>query len=96
MIVSNCFLFFCSLVRPALPPRGPPVALFPSPHFHPGEGEGRILRQFWQVKVPKALGPFPLAPVAPGLGVNSSSSSARACAKRTGGCGDQPRSCWWQ
>lgn len=52
MIVSNCFLFFRSLFRPALPPWGPPVALFPSPHFHPGEGEGRILRQFWQVKIP--------------------------------------------
>lgn len=78
MIVSNCFLFSRSLFRPALPSWGPPVALFPSPHFHPGEGEGRILRQFWQVKVPRTLGPFPLVPVAARLGVNSSSSSARA------------------
>lgn len=60
MIVSNCFLFFCSLVRPALPPWGLLVALFPSPHFHSGEGEGRILRQ---VKVSKALGPFLLCSV---------------------------------
>lgn len=82
MIVSNCFLFFCSLVRPALPPWGLLVALFPSPHFHSGEGEGRI---FEAGEGFQGFGTIPAV-----LGVNSSSSSARACISARGDAGISP------